>query len=274
MAPSVVAAILCERDVERFSPSKSNFDPVLKRQHRFEHSVVLVHPHEILGRDTQQQTADLVESVRPWLVASYTATPPPVPVVNDVPGPPADAQGAQSSNVHPGCSSDADVTVEDSIRHVNKATQEIKVMQDTTPPGELEDVKDNVEAKISPSPNLFRHNSLHVLQPLNVLPPDATRRKRSLRKLPVMLNLHVKRSHVLGLRKYAWNSPFSKHSLRHRVRSRRVRLFITCCLICNHHLASTTGRSGLHEPQCSTEEHQQALCTEFFATAFGGSCTT
>ena len=79
-------------------------------------------------------------------------------------------------------------------------------------PGVSEDVKASIEAKIaaankeiSPCPNLFRHSFLHVLQPLNVLPPDATRRKRSLSKLlPVMLNLHVKKSHVLCLRNHAW----------------------------------------------------------------------
>ena len=51
-----------------------------------------------------------------------------------------------------GGSSDADVAMEDSIRDVNTATQEIKVMQDmlrAIPPGELEDEKANIEAKIA-----------------------------------------------------------------------------------------------------------------------------
>ena len=52
-----------------------------------------------------------------------------VPVANSVPGPVVDSQCAQSSNVHPGSASGADVTMEDSIRDVNKATQEIRVMQ-------------------------------------------------------------------------------------------------------------------------------------------------
>ena len=77
-----------------------------------------------------------------------------VPVVNSVPGPAANSQCAQSPSVHAGAgdTGDPDVTMEDSIRDVNKATQEIKVMQDmhrAIPPGELDDVKANIEAKIA-----------------------------------------------------------------------------------------------------------------------------
>ena len=70
------------------------------------------------------------------------------------PGPVANSQCVQSSNVHAGAgdAGDPDVTMEESIRDVNKATQEIKVMQDmlrAIPPGELVDVRANIEAKIA-----------------------------------------------------------------------------------------------------------------------------
>ena len=62
------------------------------------------------------------------------------PAVTSVHGPAANAQCAQSSNVHFGCSGDANVAMEDSVLDVNKTTEEIKVMQNivcTIPLGEL-----------------------------------------------------------------------------------------------------------------------------------------
>ena len=166
-----------------------------------------------------------------------TSWKPSVPFANSVPGPAANAQCAQYTLVAPATPTWPRKTpfVMSTKPHGNQSYARHASCYSSW--RELQEVKANIEATIAAAKRgiaLSKPLPAHLSACIAALERDTARRHKAEEVLETAFrDAEVAREEVTRGTVPSFNASA------HRVCSRRVRLFITCCLTCNHHLTWT-----------------------------------